>query len=67
MGASPLMEQVADGRAVLDGDGTILQTLASLLVHFELGFAIMPGTGGAQLSPAQDPFAQEPFADTAGA
>jgi alkyl sulfatase BDS1-like metallo-beta-lactamase superfamily hydrolase len=67
MGAAPLMEQVADGRAVLEGDGTILQTLASLLVHFELGFEIMPGTGGAQLSPPQDPFAQEPFADTAGA
>ena len=67
MGAAPLMEQVADGRAVLEGDGTILQTLASLLVHFELGFPIMPGTGGAQLSPTQDAFAQEPLADTAGA
>jgi alkyl sulfatase BDS1-like metallo-beta-lactamase superfamily hydrolase len=67
MGAAPLMEQVADGRAVLEGDGTILQTLASLLVHFELGFQIMPGTGGAQLSPTQDAFAQEPLADTAGA
>ena len=67
MGAAPLMEQVADGRAVLEGDGTILQTLASLLVHFELGFPIMPGTGGAELSPPQDAFAQEPLADTAGA
>jgi alkyl sulfatase BDS1-like metallo-beta-lactamase superfamily hydrolase len=67
MGAAPLMEQIADGRAVLEGDGTILQTLASLLVHFELGFQIMPGTGGAKLSALQDAFAQEPLADTAGA
>ena len=67
MGTAPLMEQVADGRAVLEGDGTVLQTLASLLVSFELGFQIMPGTGGAKLSPPRDPFAQEPFADTAGA
>jgi alkyl sulfatase BDS1-like metallo-beta-lactamase superfamily hydrolase len=67
MGAAPLMEQVADGRAVLEGDASVLQTLASLLVHFELGFEIMPGTGGTKLSPAQDPFAQEPLADSAGA
>ena len=67
MGAVPLMEQVADGRAVLEGDASVLQTLASLLEHFELGFEIMPGTGGTRLSPVQDPFAQEPLADSAGA
>ena len=29
IGAAPLMQQVADGRAVLDGDASVLQTLAS--------------------------------------
>ena len=48
-------------------EAVYLFPLASLLVHFELGFEIMPGTGGAKLSPPQDPYAQEPLADTAGA
>ncbi len=38
----------------------------ALLVHFELGFEIMPGTGPGHLSPDLDPFAQEPLGDTAG-
>jgi alkyl sulfatase BDS1-like metallo-beta-lactamase superfamily hydrolase len=61
MGTSPLLEQAKDGRAVLDGDAGILESVASMLVHFELGFQIMPGTGGAHLSPHLDPFATEPL------
>ncbi len=63
-GAAPLMEQVAAGVAVLEGDASILQSLADMLVHFELGFEIMPGTGAAHLSPDLDPFATEPLDQT---
>ena len=44
-GAAPLGEQVADGRASLAGDPGVLRVLADLLVHFEVGFEILPGTG----------------------
>ena len=60
-GAAPLLEQARDGRAVLEGDVRILESLAGMLVHFELGFQIMPGTGGTRLSPELDPFATEPL------
>ena len=65
-GAAPLAEQVADGRALLDGDPRVLQQLAGLLVHFEMGFEILPGTGTAHLSPDLDDFAQDPLGDSAG-
>lgn len=65
-GAAPLAEQIADGRATVEGDLGVLQTLAGLLVHFELGFEIMPGTGASHLSEDLDAFAQEPLADSAG-
>ena len=65
-GAAPLSEQVADGRAALDGDPAVLRVLADLLVHFELGFEILPGTGAGHLSPDLDDFAQEPPGDSAG-
>jgi alkyl sulfatase BDS1-like metallo-beta-lactamase superfamily hydrolase len=58
-GARPLLEQVEAGTAVLDGDASILTSLADMLVHFELGFEIMPGTGAVRLSPELDPFATE--------
>ena len=61
MGTAPLLEQVQDGRVALEGDATILPSLAGMLVHFDLGFQIMPGTGGTKLSPDLDPFATEPL------
>lgn len=60
-GAVPLLKQVTAGTAVLEGDAAILSSLAAMLVHFELGFEIMPGTGAALLSPDLDPFATEPL------
>lgn len=60
-GERPLLDLVVAGDARLDGDATILQALAGMLVHFELGFEIMPGTGTAELSPDLDPFASEPL------
>jgi alkyl sulfatase BDS1-like metallo-beta-lactamase superfamily hydrolase len=66
LGTRPLMEQVAAGTAVLDGDVGVLGSLAGMLVHFELGFEIMPGTGHSAPSGGADPFEQEPLADSAG-
>ena len=66
IGTTTLQQLIIDGVAVLDGDLGVLTTLASLLVHFEVGFEIMPGTGaGAAGQPLAD-FEQEPLADTAG-
>jgi alkyl sulfatase BDS1-like metallo-beta-lactamase superfamily hydrolase len=67
VGVRPLQQQVADGSVVLDGDASVLTTLASLLVHFDLGFAIMPGTERAHPPPgAPDAFVAEPLGDTSG-
>ena len=66
IGTTTLQQLIIDGVAVLDGDPGVLTSLASLLVHFEVGFEIMPGTGaGAAGQPLAD-FEQEPLADTAG-
>lgn len=66
IGATTLQQLIADGVAVLDGDASVLARLASLLVHFEVGFEILPGTGRAKLSPPMEDFQQEPIGDTAG-
>lgn len=66
LGTKPLQEQVADGTAQLDGDASVLLTLAGLLVHFSPAFEIMPGTHGPAVSTDDDPFMQEPLADSAG-
>lgn len=66
MGAEGLPQLIADGRAIAEGDLSVLQSLATMLVHFEVGFEIMPGTGGAALSPAMDDFEVEPLGDSSG-
>jgi alkyl sulfatase BDS1-like metallo-beta-lactamase superfamily hydrolase len=65
-GAVPLQQQIADGTATLEGDPGVLQTLAGLLVHFEVGFEIMPGTRGETAPTPTDPFVQDPLADSSG-
>jgi alkyl sulfatase BDS1-like metallo-beta-lactamase superfamily hydrolase len=45
-GAKPLADQIADGTAQAEGDVDVLSQLASTFVRFELGFEILPGTGG---------------------
>jgi len=37
-----------------------------MLVHFDLGFEIMPGAGKTDLTPEQKPFEQEEPASSAG-
>ena len=53
--------------ARLDGDPAVLAKLASLLVHFEVGFEIMQGTvHAAPKATTMGDFEQEPLGDTAG-
>lgn len=65
-GAVPLQQQVADGTAQLHGDASVLMTLAGMLVHFDPTFEIMPGTERPTAAVDDDPFTQEPLADSAG-
>ena len=44
MGKKTLMAQIDDGTAKIDGDRAVLEQLASTLLHFEMGFEILPGT-----------------------
>jgi alkyl sulfatase BDS1-like metallo-beta-lactamase superfamily hydrolase len=45
-GAKSLADQIVDGSAQAEGDVDVLSQLASTFVRFELGFEILPGTGG---------------------
>ena len=66
IGVVPLTQQVADGTAVLEGDPSVLLSLAGMLTQFDPTFAIMPGTipGGAPV-PA-DAFAHRDLGDSSG-
>jgi alkyl sulfatase BDS1-like metallo-beta-lactamase superfamily hydrolase len=66
IGTAPLQQQVADGTVQLEGDAGILATLAGMLVHFSPTFEIMPGTSLPDTGVDDDPFTQEPLADSAG-
>jgi alkyl sulfatase BDS1-like metallo-beta-lactamase superfamily hydrolase len=66
IGVAPLQQQVADGTANLEGDPTILQTLAGALTHFEPTFAIMPGTIPGAVAVPADAFAYRDLADSSG-
>ena len=50
----------------MEGNREVYENLKDMLVNFELGFEIMPGTGDADLSPDYNTFEQEPLGDTAG-
>jgi alkyl sulfatase BDS1-like metallo-beta-lactamase superfamily hydrolase len=66
MGAVSFDDQIKTGRAKLAGDRTAYEQLKTLLVHFDLGFEIMPGTGVKDLTPEQMPFEQEELGQTDG-
>lgn len=66
IGIRPLQQQVADGTARLEGDASVLGRLAQMLVTFQLGFEILPGTGGIPAPTGDDPFAQPAFGDSTG-
>ena len=66
MGAVNFDEQISDGKAKIKGNRQVYEDLKTLLVHFDLGFEIMHGTGARDLTPEQKPFEQEELADTSG-
>ncbi len=49
IGTAPLQQQIINGTATLEGDVGVLQTLATLLVHFQLDYEMMPGTGSGKI------------------
>jgi len=66
MGAVSFDEQIKSGKAKLKGNRQPYEQLKTILVHFDLGFEIMPGTGAKDLTPEQKEFEQEAPADTSG-
>ena len=66
MGAVTFDEQIKSGKAKLKGDRKPYEELKTMLVHFDLGFEMMPGTGSKDLTPEREPFEQEQPADTSG-
>jgi alkyl sulfatase BDS1-like metallo-beta-lactamase superfamily hydrolase len=66
MGAVSFDEQISAGKVKLEGNRQVYEDLKTLLVHFDLGFEIMPGTGARDLTPEQKAFEQEQPADTSG-
>ena len=66
MGAVSFDEQIASGKATLVGNRQVYEDLKTMLVHFDLGFEMMPGTGARDLTPEEKPFQQEEPASSAG-
>lgn len=66
MGTVTFDEQIKSGKAKLKGDRKPYEQLKEMLVHFDIGFEMMPGTGAKDLTPVQKPFQQEAPADTTG-
>jgi alkyl sulfatase BDS1-like metallo-beta-lactamase superfamily hydrolase len=67
MGAVSMDDQIVAGKARLEGNREPYDQLKTMLVHFELGFEMMPGTGSADLVPKEKPFQAEQPASSAGA
>ena len=66
MGAVSFDEQITSGKAKFIGNRDVYEQLKSMLVHFDLGFEIMPGTGSRDLTPEAYPFKQEELGRTDG-
>jgi alkyl sulfatase BDS1-like metallo-beta-lactamase superfamily hydrolase len=66
MGAVSFDEQIVAGKAKLKGNRQVYEQLKTMLVHFDLGFEIMPGTGAEDPTPAQKTFEQEELGWTDG-
>jgi alkyl sulfatase BDS1-like metallo-beta-lactamase superfamily hydrolase len=59
MGAVSFDDQIKTGKAKLEGDRKPYEQLKGMLVQFDLGFEILPGTGAKDLTPAKGAFEQE--------
>jgi alkyl sulfatase BDS1-like metallo-beta-lactamase superfamily hydrolase len=60
MGAVSFDEQIKAGKATLVGDRKPYEQLKGMLVQFDMGFEILPGTRPKDLTPENKPFEQEP-------
>ena len=60
MGAISFDDQIKSGKAKLVGDRKPYDQLKNMLVQFDMGFEILPGTGAKDMTPEKDTFAQEP-------
>ena len=58
MGEVSFDEQIKSGKAKLVGDSKPYEQLKTMLVQFDLGFEILPGTGAKDLTPENDTFEQ---------
>lgn len=60
MGAVSFDDQIKSGKAKLVGDRKPYDQLKTMLVQFDMGFEILPGTGAKDLTPERDAFSLEP-------
>jgi alkyl sulfatase BDS1-like metallo-beta-lactamase superfamily hydrolase len=56
MGKASFDDQIANGKARLAGNREPYELLKKSLVQFNMGFEILPGTGGTYLPAAKEPF-----------
>ena len=58
MGVTSFDDQIKAGKAKLEGDRKPFDQLKGMLVQFDMGFEIMPGTGAQDMTDEENPFAQ---------
>jgi len=58
MGTATLDEQIKNGKAKLVGNREGFDLVRNSLVWFNMGFEVLPGTGGTSLTAPKDPFQQ---------
>jgi alkyl sulfatase BDS1-like metallo-beta-lactamase superfamily hydrolase len=66
MGAISFDDQIASGKARLKGNREVYEQLKTMLVQFDLGFELLPGTGAEDLTPEMKTFQQEDPGSTVG-
>ena len=59
MGAVSMDDQIKSGKAKLVGDRKPIDQLKNMLVQFDIGFEVLPGTLPRDLTSEKNPFAQE--------
>ncbi len=66
LGKATFDEQIASGKAKLEGNREPYDLLKNSLAQFDMGFEILPGTGAKDLTPERGPFEQPQPADSSG-
>ena len=59
MGKASFDDQIKNGKAKLVGDRKPYDELKGMLVQFDMGFEVLPGTGTKDLTPKENPLAQQ--------